>query len=61
MGSMFSSPTPKVPKPPPPRQDDTAIRNLALQERMRRSRSRGRSSTILTSSEGSAGKSLLGE
>lgn len=56
MSGFFSSAPPAAPAPPPPPQrDDAEIRNRAREERLRRSKAQGRSSTILTSGQGVEG------
>ncbi len=72
MSGIFGSP--KLPPPPPPptlpplaeppsRGNDPRIADAARKDRLRRSRAKGRSSTILGGSSGlkSSKKTLLGE
>lgn len=65
MGGMFSAPKP-MPAPPPPKIEDRSVQDEANKERIRRQRSQGRSSTILTDnatvtpSDAIAKKTLLG-
>ena len=65
MSGLFSSPKPPAPPPlptPPPGPNNLDARRSAEQERLRRLRAGGRSSTILTSPQGTTGGNrLLGQ
>lgn len=70
MGGIFSSPspTPPAPPPPPPTVSDSEVKSAARDERLRRSKTSGRASTILTGNQGTdtsaatvSGSKLLGQ
>lgn len=67
MGALFTSPRTPAPPPAAPERSDKEVQAAALQERLRRSRARGRASNILTGGQGVTGplqatrKRLLGE
>lgn len=62
MGGLFGggAPAPAPAPPPPPAATDTDVKSAARDERLRRAKAQGRSSTILTSNQGDTSSVTLG-